>query len=164
MNQTTSSKSLVLFYSWGGSTRRVAQGIAQKTASDLLELKPAVPYPGDYNTVVAQAKQEIQRRYEPPLAPVAVDWNAYDTVYLGTPNWWSTMAPPLYSFLRELMPTEKTIIPFCTHGGGGAGHIARDIANLCIGCDVLPIFSVQGDGGADLGRKLEDWLKRIGQL
>ncbi len=156
-------KTLVLFYSWSGNTRRIAKSIAQKTGADLFELQPKTPYPDNYNTVVAQAKQEIQRRYEPPLLPVSVDWSAYDTVYLGTPNWWSTMAPPLYAFLREVMPTDKTIIPFCTHGGGGSGKIAKDIATLCIGCDVLPIFSIQDDGGAGMEQKLEDWLKRIDQ-
>ena len=156
-------KTLVLFYSWSGNTRRIAKSIAQKTGADLFELQPKTPYPDNYNEVVAQAKQEVQHSYEPPRLPSSVDWSAYDTVYLGTPNWWSTMAPPLYAFLREVMPTDKTIIPFCTHGGGGSGKIAKDIATLCIGCDVLPIFSIQDDGGAGMEQKLEDWLKRIDQ-
>lgn len=157
-------KCLVLYYSWSGSTRRVAQSIARKTGADLMELQLLTPYPDDDSAVTAQAKQEIQGKFDPPLRPLDMDWDAYDVVYLGTPNWWSTMAPPLRSFLHEVMPTEKTIIPFCTHGGGGAAHIAQDIAKFCIGCDVLPIFAVQADGGADMEQKLGDWLKRVGQL
>ena len=158
-----SKKSLVLFYSWSGNTRRVAQSIAQKTGADLFELQPVTPYSDNYSAVTAQAKQEIQSKYEPPLKPVSIDWNTYDVVYLGTPNWWSTIAPPLYSFLREVMPTDKTIIPFCTHGGGGAGRIAKEIAQLCIGCDVLPLLCLP-ERSVREDKEINTWLKRISQL
>ena len=90
-----------------------------------------------------------------------MDWSAYDVVYLGTPNWWSSIAPPVSSFLHEFMPTDKTIIPFCTHGGGGEGLIARDVRSYCIGCDVLPLLSIQEDGGKRAEAQVAQWLKHI---
>ena len=152
-------KSLVLFYSWSGNTRRIAQIIAEKTGADLRELQPETPYSQNYNAVLSQAKQEIQQKQYPALRPIDMDWNAYDVVYLGTPNWWSSIAPPVSSFLHEVMPTDKTIIPFCTHGGGGEGHIAHDMRSYCIGCDVLPLLSIQGDGGKRAEAQVEQWLK-----
>ena len=154
-----SKKSLVLFYSWSGNTRRIAQIIAEKTGADLRELQPETPYSQNYNAVLSQAKQEIQQKQYPALRPIDTDWNAYDAVYLGTPNWWSSIAPPVSSFLHEVMPTDKTIIPFCTHGGGGEGHIAHDMRSYCIGCDVLPLLSIQGDGGKRAEAQVEQWLK-----
>ena len=154
-----SKKSLVLFYSWSGNTRRIAQIIAEKTGADLRELQPETPYSQNYNAVLSQAKQEIQQMQYPALRPIDMDWNAYDVVYLGTPNWWSSIAPPVSSFLHEVMPTDKTIIPFCTHGGGGEGHIAHDMRSYCIGCDVLPLLSIQGDGGKRAEAQVEQWLK-----
>ena len=154
-----SKKSLVLFYSWSGNTRRIAQIIAEKTGADLRELQPETPYSQNYNAVLSQAKQEIQQKQYPALRPIDMDWNAYDVVYLGTPNWWSSIAPPVSSFLHEVMPTDKTIIPFCTHGGGGEGHIAHDMRSYCIGCDVLPLLSIQGDGGKRAEAQVEQWLK-----
>ena len=154
-----SKKSLVLFYSWSGNTRRIAQIIAEKTGADLRELQPETPYSQNYNAVLSQAKQEIQQKQYPALRPIDIDWNAYDVVYLGTPNWWSSIAPPVSSFLHEVMPTDKTIIPFCTHGGGGEGHIAHDMRSYCIGCDVLPLLSIQGDGGKRAEAQVEQWLK-----
>ena len=156
-----SKKSLVLFYSWSGNTRRIARVIAEKTGADLRELQPEVPYSQNYNAVLSQAKQEIQRKQYPALRPIDMDWSAYDVVYLGTPNWWSSIAPPVSSFLHEFMPTDKTIIPFCTHGGGGEGHIARDVRSYCIGCDVLPLLSIQEDGGKRAEAQVEQWLKHI---
>ena len=154
-----SKKSLVLFCSWSGNTRRIAQIIAEKTGADLRELQPETPYSQNYNAVLSQAKQEIQQKQYPALRPIDMDWNAYDVVYLGTPNWWSSIAPPVSSFLHEVMPTDKTIIPFCTHGGGGEGHIAHDMRSYCIGCDVLPLLSIQGDGGKRAEAQVEQWLK-----
>lgn len=157
-----SKKSLVLYYSWSGNTRKIAELIARETGADLRELQPENAYSQNYDNVLTQAKREIQGKWYPALRPIDIDWSAYETIYLGTPNWWSTMAPPVASFLNEVMPTEKSIAPFCTHGGGGAGHIAKDVAKFCIGCDVLPLLTVQGDGGAQAERLVEQWLKQIG--
>ena len=157
-----SKKTLVLFYSWSGNTRRIARIIAQKTGADLRELQPEMDYPQNYNAVLSQAKKEIQQKQYPTLRPIDMDWSEYDVIYLGTPNWWSTAAPPVTAFLREMMPTDKTIIPFCTHGGGGEGEIARVVRAHCIGCDVLPILSIQGDGGAEAEALVTQWLKQIG--
>lgn len=157
-----SKKSLVLYYSWSGNTRKIAELIAQKTGADLRELQPENAYPQNYNDVLTQAKREIQGKWYPALRPIGMDWSDYGTVYLGTPNWWSSIAPPVASFLNQVMPTEKAIAPFCTHGGGGAGHIAKDIAKFCIGCDVLPLLAVQEDGGTNAGKLVDQWLKQIG--
>ena len=156
-----SKKSLVLFYSWSGNTRRIARNIAEKTGADLRELQPETDYPQNYDEVLSQARKEIERKQYPALRPIDMDWNAYEAVYLGTPNWWSTAAPPVTAFLREMMPTDKTIIPFCTHGGGGQGKIAHVVRSHCIGCDVLPLLSIREDGGAQAETLVAQWLKRI---
>lgn len=156
--------SLVLFYSWSGNTRRVAQLIAEQAGADLREIKPASDYPIDYQQVVVQAKKEIQSKFRPSLVPIEMDWGQYDVVYLGTPNWCGTMAPPMASFLWERMPTDKVIIPFCTHGGEGAGHIAHDIANYCIGCKILPLLSICGSCDFEVKKKIDLWMKRITRI
>lgn len=158
-----SKESLVLYYSWSGNTRKIAELIARRTGADLRELQPENAYPQDHNDVLIQAKREIQGKWYPTLRPIDMDWAAYETVYLGTPNWWSSIAPPVASFLNQVMPTGKGIAPFCTHGGGGARHIAKDIARSCIGCDVLPLLAVQEDGGTNAGRLVDQWLKQIGE-
>lgn len=157
-------KSLVLFYSHSGNTRRIAQIIAAQTGADLLELEPASAYPSEYDAVVSQARKEIREKYRPPLRPLSMAWEQYEVVYLGTPNWCDTMASPLASFLWEWMPTDKMIVPFCTHGGGGAGHIAHDIADYCIGCNMLPLLSIYGDGGPEAEKEVGLWLKRITRI
>ena len=48
------------------------------------------PYPADYEQHVAQAKQERDSGYEPPLAAAGDDIARYDKVYLGFPIWGET--------------------------------------------------------------------------
>ena len=122
--EQNNGKILVVYYSHSGNTERIARLIGQESGGVLAEIRPQAAYPQDYKTVVAQAKGEIQRGFLPALAPDAVpDPAEYDVVLIGTPNWWSTVAPPIATFLTENDLNGKTVAPFCTHGGGGVGHI-----------------------------------------
>ncbi|HOQ51880.1 MAG TPA: flavodoxin, partial [Candidatus Atribacteria bacterium] len=114
---------LIAYYSRSGNTRKLAQLIHQKVGGTVHEIQPEIPYPASYNATVEQAKKEIQAGFRPPLKTKIEHIEAYDTIFLGSPNWWSTIAPPVATFLEENDLSGKTIIPFCTHGGGGRGRI-----------------------------------------
>ena len=73
-------------------------------------------------------------------------------------NWFKTLAPPVMSFLRLNDFTGKTIIPFCTHGGGGFGQIANDIAKECPKSKILPGIAVTGTVTSE---EVTNWLKMI---
>lgn len=152
---------LVLFYSWSGNTRRIAQIIAQQTHGELLELRPRHPYPAEFAMTVKRAREEIQEKKDPELYPLAIDLASYKTLFVGAPNWCGTLAPPVVSFLKEFMPTGKNIIPFCTHGGGGSGDIAKRIAHYCIGCDVFPLLALRDNGGVEAERAVDRWLGQV---
>lgn len=93
---------LVVYYSHSGNTKKLAEQIAGLTGADLLELHPMQEYPRDYNTVVAQAKEDIRKGFSPALQTPIPPLDQYDTILVGTPNWWSTMAPPVKTFLQSL--------------------------------------------------------------
>ena len=153
------NKILVAYYSHSSNTRKIAEMIQVACNGDLLEILPETPYPADYNTVVAQAKKEIRAGYCPPLAMKPIDLAPYKAVFLGTPTWWSTMAPPVASFLKEQDLSQKIVAPFCTHGGGGAGHIQKDMAKLCPPIKEQRILSVYGNSGAQ--SEIEAWVQEI---
>ena len=153
-------KALVVYYSHSGNTEKAAKAISRIIDGTLFEIQPEAPYPKNYNIVVEQAKKEIKADFHPPLKTKIDSLESYDTVFIGSPNWWSTIAPPITTFLAENDLSGKTIIPFFTHGGGGAGHIERDIAKLCPGSKLLPGLSIYGSDCGDA--KISAWLQKIG--
>lgn len=153
---------LVVFYSHSGNTRKIAGLIQQQTGGSLFEIEPVAPYPTSYNAVVEQAKKEIQAGVHPKLRGTPEDIEKYDTVIVGSPNWWSTIAPPIATFLSECDLGGKTVIPFCTHGGGGVGEVETDIAAMCPQSVVKPGIVVSGSGGKQTDAHIGEWLRKAG--
>lgn len=79
----------------------IAEMIQAETGSDIACLDTVVPYEGTDQEIAAQGKVEVNEGYTPKLKPLGVSLDAYDTVILGTPTWWYTMAPAVLSFLWE---------------------------------------------------------------
>jgi len=149
---------LVVFYSHSGVTKKVAEQIHAKVGGDIHEIVEQNPYPRDYNTVVEQAKREIAQGYRPPLKSEVPDLSKYDVIFVGSPNWWSTIALPVATFLTSANFTDKMVIPFITHGGGGLNRTVSDIKKLAQGATVLDGFD------ANNAARLSVWLKSLNVL
>jgi len=147
-------KVLIVYYSYSGNTRKVAREIHRVVGGDVVEIEPMEAYPGNYNAVVEQAKRELNTDFRPELKTRVGDVTSYDTVFVGSPNWWHTIAPPLKTFLAGSDLSGKSIIPFISHGGGGLGRSAQDIAGLCPQAKVLKSLAVY-DADVNAAKK---WL------
>ena len=137
-------KTLILYYSYGGNTKRIAEMIQGEIGGDIARIDTIAPYDGDYNTVVDQGQREVAEGYCPELKPLRIDLAAYDTVVLGSPVWWYTFAPAMHSFLKQADLTGKTVYPFVTNGGW-LGHTLEDFDRACKGAVVKPGLNVRFD-------------------
>lgn len=135
-------KSVILYYSYGGNTRRIARKISQVLGADLAEIQPVQPYTGSYEDVVEQGQEEVDRGYMPEILPVDADLSAYGTVILGTPVWWYTFAPAMKTFLHQADLQGKNVYTFATNGGW-IGHTFEDFAASCPGAHVHPGLNVR---------------------
>ena len=153
---------LVVYFSRTGNTRKIANLIHQEVGGTIHEIRPKVPYPNSYDAVVDQAQKEIQAGYKPALQSTLDHIESYDTIFVGSPNWWSTIAPPVATFLSEYDLSGKTIVPFCTHGGGGLGRIGQDIAKLCPQSSILSSFEIYGSGTGNAQAEVSAWLRKVG--
>lgn len=145
----------VVYYSYSGITRKLAEDIALITDGDLRELKPERPYSFSYNTAVKEAREEIEKGYCPPLLQGAESIDA-NVIFIGSPNWLKTFAPPILSFLRRVDLSGKTIIPFCTHGGGGFGRMMEDYKRECKNSIIKNGIALKGDYSFN---ELQKWLE-----
>ncbi|MCD8024930.1 MAG: NAD(P)H-dependent oxidoreductase [Candidatus Gastranaerophilales bacterium] len=133
-------KILIAYYSKTGNTKAVAQKIQNIVNGSLFEISPVFDYPDDYNSIVNVAKKEKEENIFPKLQN-NTDVQNYDIIFLGTPVWWYTVASPVKTFLAENNFQGKVILPFCTHGGGGASSVYTDIKKLS-GAKVLDGYTV----------------------
>ena len=154
-------KILIAYYTHSGNTEKIAEEIKEQTGGELLKIEPEKEYPKAYTLVVAQAKLEIMRNFTPKLKAEIPSLENYDVIFVGTPNWWSTMAPPVKTFLTENNLKGKIVIPFYTHGGGGAGHIVKDMKNICSEAEFLKEFEAYGNGGSSLKENTAKWIENL---
>ena len=155
-------KMLVLYFSHTGNTRAVAELICSQLEADSCGIVPARPYPREYRAVVQAAKAELDDGRWPELRPLEKDPGAYDVIFLGYPNWFGTLPLPVQAFLAAQDLAGKTIVPFCTHGGGGLGNSLRDLERLCPRATSQKAFAISGGKARDAGSEVTAWLRELG--
>jgi flavodoxin len=111
--------------------------------------------------VVNQAKKEKAEDYRPELKTKASNIGNYDVIILGTPVWWYTMTPAMKSFIAQNNFKGKTILPFCTHGGGGASSTFIDMKKMLPDSEFLQGIEFYEKGDSSTDKLLSDWLKQI---
>jgi flavodoxin len=129
-----STNALVVYYSATGSTKKVAETIADTVEADIFEITPKKPYTSadlDWNDsnsrVVREHEDETLRKME-LTETTAENWDKYDTVFIGYPIWWGIAAWPVNSFIASNDFTGKTVIPFCTSSSSGLGESGKNLA------------------------------------
>ena len=126
-------KTAVVYFSWSGNTRFAAEAIAKKAGADLFEIKAETPYNNDFGKCCDEAQPECYgKKLRPIKAIEGLDLSKYETVFVGSPNWWGTLAPPVRTWLTQNAAAlkGKTMCLFQTHGGGGMQRVGRDFAEV----------------------------------
>ncbi len=154
-------KMLVAYFSHTGNTRVIAQYIKEATGADTYEIVPANPYPESYGDVLARGRQELKDNVMPELKSEVPDIAPYDVIFVGSPNWFNTITPPVMTFLTSRGFSGKTIVPFMTHGGGGMGKSVQDVKRLAPGAVLLEGRGFRGDAVEDAREDVQAWLRRI---
>jgi len=120
------SKELVAYFSASGMTAEIAKEVAEITGADLFEIKPVKPYtPADLDWTDKNSRTTIEMQDEssrPEIAEKLTNIEDYDTVFLGFPIWWYVAPHIVNNFLESYDFSGKTIRPFFTSGGSGAGQ------------------------------------------
>ena len=136
---TTSSKTLVVYFSASGSTKAVAETIADELDADIFELVPTQPYSSDDLNWTVSGSRVNREHDDESLRDIALtqttpaNWDDYDTVLIGYPIWWGIAAWPVNNFVKNNDFTGKTVIPFCTSSSSGLGQSGDLLENMANG-------------------------------
>ena len=119
------SKKLVAFFSASGTTKKVAQMIAEEVKADLFEIEPKVPYTKlDLDWMNKKSRSSVEmsdKKYRPAIMKKEMDMSSYDEILLGFPIWWYVAPTIINTFLEAYDFSGKKIVLFATSGGSGFG-------------------------------------------
>ena len=153
------SKTLVMYFSWGGTTEKMAKMISSSNGWELFRIEPTKAYPTSYTPCTEVVKEELDNGIFRQVKK-APDFSKYDTIFVGIPVWWHTAPTLMTHFLEENKEAlkGKTIIPFCTYQATYRAETLQAIV------DATPTASHKEGYGTTNPKQndVDAWLKKIG--
>ena len=144
-----------------GNTQYMAQVIQETTGADIFRIEPQIPYPTDHDTLVDLAAEEQDNNARPAIEGEIENFDSYDVVFVGYPNWWGDMPMILYTFFDTYDFAGKTIIPFNTHRGSGFSATIDAIRQAEPQAQVLDGLSISRNRIQDAGQDIIDWVNSL---
>jgi hypothetical protein len=91
------AKTLVAYYSRSGTTRKLAEGIAESLGADMEEIVE----PRDRRSRRGYVRSLLEAFWQrpAPISPAKKDPAAYELVVIGTPVWAASLSSPVRSYL-----------------------------------------------------------------
>lgn len=145
-----------------GNTELVATTIRGEIDAELHQIEAVQEYPADHDELVDFVEEEMSENARPELTSEIEDLDKYDTIFIGYPIWYNDLPTPMYTFLESNDFSEKTIIPFSTHGGSSMSGTVETIESL------QPDASVYSNGLTisrsevpDSRQQIIDWVNSL---
>lgn len=161
--EATEVKVLVAYFSATGTTKRVAERIADGLNADLYEIVPQQPYTdADLNYRDNNSRSTIEMNNpdaRPEISGSVENMDQYDIVFLGYPIWWYDAPRIMSTFVESYDFSGKTIVPFCTSGGSSIGSSASNLEKLTSGVIWLAGNRLSGSDSQDT---VMEWVNSLG--
>ncbi|MBN2422276.1 NAD(P)H-dependent oxidoreductase [Candidatus Woesearchaeota archaeon] len=132
-------KTLVVYYSRTGTTKEVAEKIANKLEADIEEIIDLKNRKGTKGYLIA-GKDAMQKRLT-KIKPLAKNPTDYELVIIGTPVWGWTMAPAIRTVLHENILNKKTAF-FCTCSNSGINRTINAMKQMAKNAQCLAEFGL----------------------
>ena len=152
------SKSVVVYFSQTGATKKLAQVFKEARNADEFELQLVKPLPSTYDSTIAEVRAERESKQWPALVNAKLDVDKYDTVFLGYPIMFGTFTTPIYTFLEANDLSGKVVVPFCTYGSGGRKASANELKTLEPNANVTLAYGISNkrinaEGGVEKAKE-----------
>ena len=157
---------LLVYFSYTGHTKYIAEIIKQNINCDVIRLEPVIPYSNDYNKVVNDEQNQESSDKIPEIKDINIDLDLYDTIIIGTPVWWYRSAPVIRAFLKKYDLSNKIIIPYATNAGW-LGKTFNEIKSLCSNSKVVNEFNIVFTSNYNENElvtpieEIENWINNI---
>ena len=155
------SKKLVAYFSATGTTRKVAEMLAEVVEADLYEITPKTPYTSaDLDWMNKKSRSSVEMS-DKKIRPEIVDKNPqvenYDVILIGFPVWWYVAPTIINTFLEKYNFSGKKIVLFATSGGSGFGNTVKELQPSAPGAEIE-----EGRLLNHINRQeIENWVKAL---
>ncbi|MBQ8870288.1 MAG: hypothetical protein IJ019_02805 [Alphaproteobacteria bacterium] len=155
-------KTLVVYYSLSGNTESIAQNIAQKTNADVFKIETKEQIKLNPSFYLKIKKQLSEKTY-PEINTDMPDFANYDTIFVGFPVWWYTIATPVLSFLQKADFAGKKVVPFSTQGSNFGTSFAdfKTNANNAQILEGMAFNNLDKKYDKAVDNKINDWLNGL---
>lgn len=161
VDATTSASIVVDSDGRYGTTEYTANMIQELTGGETYLIQTADQYPVDFDQLTSKNHDEMNQGVFPALTGSPVNMENYDVLFIGYPIWATDAPQAIHSFLKEHDLTGKTVIPFCTHDGYGAGRSYSTIAELCPGAEVLDGLAIEANDVPGAQDTVKQWVEQL---
>lgn len=155
------NKTLVVYFSASGTTRKIAEMIAEVGDFSLYEITPKELYTSDdLNWMNKKSRSSVEmsnKKIRPEITDTDAHIKDYDTIILGFPIWWYVAPTIVNTFLEKYDFSGKKIVLFATSGGSGFGNTVKELKPSAPGAEIVE--------GKLLNRankqEIEKWVKSL---
>ncbi len=155
-------KSLVIYYSYEGNTKFIAEKIVKIKDADLLELKVEDEMTSKGFMKYVWGGRKVIFKHKPKLLGIDKNPQDYDELFIGTPVWAGNFTPAFRTFFSEIKIQGKKINLFCCHDGG-KGKVLENMQDELSGNEIISkmdfLHPLRDMGKSEL--ILGKWLGRI---
>lgn len=157
-------RKIVIYHSYSGHTKMIANIIKKKLDCDVLELEPKYEFSSDYDEVVKEYQNNEKDKSTVEIKDININLDNYDEIIIGSPVWWYSITPVVREFLKENNLEGKTVIPFATNAGW-LGRTFKEIEELCKNSSVTNEMNIVfGSYLADLVTSMDEiknWINTL---
>ncbi len=153
-------KTLVVYYSRTGTTKKVAEIIKGKLRCDIGEIISEANLSGIFGYIKCGFQSFSKKT--PRIKKMMMDVNDYDTIIIGTPVWAGNMSSPIRTFLTQQKDNLRNVAFFCTHSSTECGNTFNDMAGL-LGKEPIARLELQAGAVAreDYAGAIEEFVYEI---
>lgn len=153
-------KRLVAFFSASGTTKKVAEMIAETAEADMYEITPKQLYSkADLNWMDKKSRSSVEmsdKKSRPEITDTDAHIDRYDEIFLGFPIWWYVAPTIINTFLESYDFSDKKIILFATSGGSGFGNTVKELIPSAPDANIVEGKILNNVSKCDV----ENWMKR----
>ena len=157
-------KRIVIYHSYSGHTKMMANIIKKKLDCDVLELEPKYEFSSDYDEVVKEYQNNEKDKSTVEIKDININLDNYDEIIIGSPVWWYSITPVVREFLKENNLEGKTVIPFATNAGW-LGRTFKEIEELCKNSSVTNemniVFGSYSDDLVTSMDEINNWINTL---